>query len=357
MRGVWLTALVLAACTTGKEEAFDKGAMLRSVVDEVILPTHEGWIDDAHALDAAADALCAGPTTGGLQAARDAWPPLMEGLWRQQAWAFGPARNFDIDLPHNVHEWPADAAGVDAILAGEAVIDASFVAGLAADDHLRGPAAVEYLLWGAGDVTSGDFGERRCAYLLATIDVFLPVLEDYEAAWRPDGEAYGEALATAGDGSVIYPTDQDAITAIVSGLLTVLEDMEARKLGKPLGDEDEGVVQPDQVESPYAKRSLLALKRNLEGVEAIYDGGSVSLSDYVLSREKAGEVDAIVRTALTGARLSLEAMDDTLASMVQSDPAVVREAQTAVEGVSIALSGEVSTLLGVNPTAVEGDND
>lgn len=337
-----LLLLLLAACTG--EATFDRTAMLTDTVEGVIAPTHADLVAGAGSLDTAAAAHCASPTVATLESARAAWLATKEPLKRIQAWSFGPYRNFGIEIAKNVDKWPGYGENIEAIVAGEDEITVEYVASLDYTTRVKGYPALEYLLW-----TDATWEDRRCAYLTALTAHGLGIVTDYTETWEPYGAQVAEPT-----GSDAFGTEQVAVTALVTGLLSALSDVSMMKLGKPLGDQDGGTALPTEVEAPFSGTSLQHAHWTLDGVEAIYLAG---LTDLVRSREAEGAVDDLVRARIGEARTALEAVPEPLETAVVEDPDAVRAAIVAVDALAIVLSGEVSTLLGINPSTVEGDND
>jgi predicted lipoprotein len=337
------------ACSGGPEGLFDKGLMLRSTVDEVMAPAHQELATSVSALDQALVALCAQRDAASLEAAQTSWLAAKVPLKNIEAWGFGPYRLVNIDVPHNVDKWPARADAIEAAIeAAPQSIDVAYIASLDPLTRVKGVPAVGYLLW-----SEVPLDDRRCEYLLAVSQEMRPYVDAYVESWGAGG--YGEQLATAGQGSSAYPTDQDAVTALVSGMLTALGEIVSMKLGGPLGLGTGGT--PGESESPHAGSSLQDVLSALDGVEGVYAGAETSLQDYVRSREAEGRVDAAVIAALQDARAAVSAVPSPLEDAVLSSPEAVQAAVDAVDAVSVVINGDMSTLLGVNPTAVEGDND
>jgi predicted lipoprotein len=337
------------ACSGGPEDLFDKGAMLRSTVDEVMAPTHQELASSVAALDSSLVALCAQRDAASLQAAQASWLAAKVPLKNIEAWGFGPYRLVNVDIPHNVDKWPARGEDLEAaIAAGPDPIDVAYIASLDPLTRVKGVPALGYLLW-----SETPLDDTRCQYLLSVSQELRPYVDAYVQSWGEGG--YGEQLATAGQGSSAYPTDQDAVTALVSGMLTALGEIVSMKLGGPLGLGTGGT--PGESESPHAGTSLQDVLATLDGIERVYLGADSSLQDYVRSREAEGRVDAAVTAALQDARAAVSAIPAPLEQAVISSPDTVAAAVDAVDAVSVVVGGDMSTLLGVNPTAVEGDND
>jgi len=355
-----LVALVLVACG---EPEFDRSAMLAATAHDVFNPVHTQLGADAAAVQAAATAFCADRTAANLDAVRTPWAGVKHGLKSIESWSFGPYRHLGIDIMVNVDKWPGSGTNIEAVLASDTVIDAAWAETADHADRVTGYPAMEYLLYSDGDATLARFsadavGDRRCLLLETQAAHAGAIIADYVAEWSPTGEDYEGAFATAGAGSQAFPTEQDAITALVSGMLTATTNLAAQKLGFPMGDDAGGVVAPDRVESPYADGSVQHATWILDGVEAVYVGVPPhGLGDYVVSRQAAGDVDGLVRDRLADAKAAVAAIGTPLEVAVVDDPTTVRAAIDAVDALSASMSGELSTLLGVNPTAVEGDND
>lgn len=356
-----LLILALQGCTDKGASEFDRSLMLAATVEGVILPSHEELLTGAQTLVTHVNALCSAPDALDLAAARDSWSQVSTELSRMQVWGFGPAREDTIELTKNLDKWPANAEAIEAIVAGSDTLDAAYIAGLDYTERVVGYPAIEYLLW--SDPTTDEIiarfeNPRRCQLLIGLAEHAAGFVADYHAAWSPDAGDYASELSLAGQGSSTFSSEQAAVTELVSGVLTATTFLSGMRLGVPLGDSNGGTALPDQVEAPFAVASLERIEATMAGIRALYVvDGEHGLADYVRSRQAAGDVDAAVTGALDAADSAIGAIPGPLEDAVSSAPEAVRAAINAVDGVTVVFAGDVSTLLGVNPTAVEADND
>ncbi|RDV36298.1 hypothetical protein DV096_19815 [Bradymonadaceae bacterium TMQ3] len=351
----------------GEDEAeFDRGAVIEDMGTGVIMPTVNALHTASQELHGAAQTLCADPSAVNLDAARDAWLAVKAPLKRSESFSFGPARVPRVQMSMNVDKWPGRGENIEAALDTEATIDEAYLTSLDYRDRVYGFPAAGYLLFGAPEAAADTLAaytdaehlpEKRCEYLLAVTDHAAGIVAEYHTRWSPEGGGYLTQFVEAGS-SDAFPSEQDAFTAVTGTMLFALVQISEMKLGVPLMG-NEGAPMPEEVEAPYSNTSVDHALWAFEGVERLYLGSdeTMGLSDYVQFRQAAGNVDQTVRERITAARSALEALNEPLAETVVNDADAVQAAIDAVDQLNQAISGEVSTLLGINPTTVEGDND
>ena len=87
--------------------------MLAATADDVIVPSYEALVASFDELDRGLDALCASPSPGALDAAREAWRTVCGGLAAHRAGGVGPAMERRLASPS-----PSLARGAVAELLG-----------------------------------------------------------------------------------------------------------------------------------------------------------------------------------------------------------------------------------------------
>lgn len=360
-----LALALLPGCTGDKVAEVSRAQVLADTVQIAILPGHAELGAAAAGMEAAAINFCTAPDSAGFDAARAALVTLRRETRTVGAWGFGPARNFGIELEKNLDKTPEEGTAIEAVIAGSEDITAEYLSSLDYRDRVVGHAAIGWLLFSQGDDTlslytaGDDAATRRCAYLNAAATHARGIVDSYVAAWDPADGDYAGQLTTAGSGSDAYPSEQEALTALVSGMLSRVDRMATFGLAAPLGSETGGTAVPTEAEAWVSDQSVALLQGDLAGLRLLYDlgGAGSSLSAYIVSRQAEGQVDAAVQAAFSGLDSALAAIPEPMDETVVSSPETVQAALDATEALAIVLSGDLSTLLGINPTSVEGDND
>jgi len=340
------------------------GPVLPVIADVVVVPTYAELVTRAATLVDTTAALCDSPSASHLAGARDAWRSVREPLKNAEAFAFGPMMDLRVDGA--VDFWPLRTSDVaDALASTEPVTDDLIAS---SSSSSKGLPVMEYLLFvpeGDDDAVLANLADggtpgRNCAYLAALArDVHREATIVYDA-WRPGAGNFRDELAEAGEGSDTYPKVQDAISVVVDELISLTQEMEGMKLATPLGKQDGGVPQPDEVESRFADHGIADLFANLDGVLAVYTGTRAGQSGTSFS-DSMGEHQPYLDEAIRGRIASCRAADDAiprpLSEAVVSSPEAVQEAFACHKELLRLFQADFAGLLGVTPTFNDSDGD
>ncbi len=348
-----VAALGVQACDA--EPAFDRRAMLESLVDTVVLPQHRDQAAEGAGLASALEAYCGEPDEAGLAEARAAWGRTRAAWLRTEAHGLGPV--MDERIAGELDFRPTRPATVEANVLEAGVDDASVDAlGVAG----KGLPALEYLLFPPeGDALDRLTG-RRCAYAAALAHHVSRRSARLVEAWSPAGDDYRAALTTAGDGSVVYESQHAAVGALVNTLFSVLEDLKLARLGGPLGL-GEAEADPEAVESPYAGGSIAGILATLEGAIAVWTGDyggvdGVGLGDYVAAFDPA--LSARFGRELQEVVDLLYGVEPPLADRIREGD--VSDAELAYEALRAAertLGSDVAMTLSITVAFTDNDGD
>lgn len=348
-----LVSSALSGCDSATEETQGfRRRLLESWSATIALPAHRDFEARAQALEAAGAALCAGPDAERLDAARAAWWAARAPWKRTEVFAFGPYREEPLRIAPKVDFWPMRPAAVEAMLSGDAPVDAAAVATQGA--ATKGFPAIEYLLWQTDDPAR--FAGRRCAYLAGLTADLIARATQLRAAWDPAEGDYAGALARSGGGDGAFDTLQMAFAEVVNRMGYTLENIRFEKLGKPVGL-DGGSPDASVVESPLSGRSLDDIRDNLGGIAALYHGGEggIGLTDYLAFRGHA--FDADFDRHLQTAYAALDAIEGPLATAVIERPAPVRAAIEALADLQIFIQVDIANALSVTLSFNDADGD
>src|SRR5690554_1127167 len=378
-------ALTLSVAPVAAYAAAPTEAEVLANYADLALAGYEDALSTAKALDAAIDALIAGPSDATLNAAKDAWKAARVPYQQTEAFRFG---NPIVDeWEGRVNAWPLDEGLIDYVDASygtESDSNALYVANVIANSRLSidgneldateitpallqeqlqeaagvesnvatGYHAIEFLLWGqdlngtnagAGaraftDYSTAAHADRRAAYLKAASTLLVSDLEEMVANWTADGAARA-ALPELG------------ISAILTGMgsLSFGEVAgERMKLGLLLHD-------PEEEHDCFSDNTHMSHFYDAVGVQNVYLGKYTRVDGSVVEGPALAEVIADKDAGLDGEIQALLA--DTIAKMqVMADRAEAGEAydqqigEDNVEGNSVvqaAIDGLIAQTRGI----------
>ncbi|HET7289605.1 MAG TPA: imelysin family protein [Thermodesulfobacteriota bacterium] len=340
-------SLVFLSCGgSGNENRVDTNAVLSDLAYKVILDDYQQLLDRGQDLESAIGTLSGDITPGNVEKARDAWKAAREPWESSEGFLYGPVDTEGIDP--SIDSWPVDTSGIQAIIGSPDDIDTQYAAQL--DGTLKGYHTMEYLLFTIG----GDFvtAEETADYLASDprlVEYLHAIIVDFNAQvgklivfWSPGESDYAGELATAGQGSNVYPTLKAGLEEVVNGILGIAHEVGNEKLNVPFSEQA-----PVFVESRFSSNSITDFTNNILSIDKIYFGrnGSLSLSDIV------GGIDAPVnddvRQAIDEAVAAINDIPEPFNESVL-DPALAPVIQNAIDRVvelRLVLENEVYPIM------------
>ncbi len=335
--------------------------VLRDAAEHVILPTYEDLAARAAELHTAVQALAATPSATALAAAQAAWRAARTPWMHAQAFRIGPI--VDALYDSRLDQWPVEAAQIEALVAGEMVIDDAFVDALGASR--KGFHAIEHLLF---DAAGGDAAvlarlttDARAARRLALVVVYAEDLaqgaDALRAAWAPGEGDYLTRFVEIGSPEAAFMNIKAAVDALVNQSVFLSELVAVGKLGKPMGKQSGGEPRPELEESAPSDQSLDDMLANLAGLRAIYEGSGAGQGLSRLVVEARPAIDRQVRTDLAAAEAALAAIPRPLAAAFLAHAPELEIAYAAVKALQATLATEVVAALGATLSFNDNDGD
>ena len=322
----------------------DPKAVLSTYAD-IALAEYEDALTTARALDAATDALIAGPSEETLGAARDAWKAARIPYQQTEVFRFGNA--IVDDWEGRVNAWPLDEGLIDYVdssygtesdentlftanvIANPSIeidgqmVDASkitpeFLSGTLQEaggieaNVATGYHAIEFLLWGqdlngtgpgAGNRPYTDFDrtnctggncERRAEYLAAATELLVADLEEMVGNWSTDGDARKALMG--GDANA-------GISPILTGMGSLSYGElagERIKLGLLLHD-------PEEEHDCFSDNTHISHLYDVVGIRNVHHGSYTRIDG---SKVEGPSVSDLVKAADTAVDVELSAKID-----------------------------------------------
>jgi len=347
----------LLACSQEPQIAPEEKA-LSDVAHQLILPWHQAFAASTRELAQSLERLCQNPANPGeLEASRNSWRAAMLDWQTLRPINFGPVH--ENNQAWRIQFWPDThnrvGQKVEALLAQETPITAESLA--TANVLVQGLSALEYLLFDPDKADPAALQPPKvCEYLRAAGLNTHQVAQHLADAWAlGEGNFIGTFLS-AGPGNLAFPTHQDAVAALVSGMVASLEVVKNRKLGDPFGGRPgSGRINPYQLELWRSRLSLEAIQRELSANRQLYQAGLRPLLLAGNHKALAQQLDAAFN--LTGETLSR--LPGPLVTQIQ-EPSTLPQFQAAFDqlGQLLALlKRELPTAMGLQLGFNANDGD
>lgn len=362
---------------SGMVDAFDKNALLDSLVGQVIAPTQDAFIEAAATLEKAAGSYAESLDSADLKQTRDAFVAAMKLWQRLEMMQVGPAGAMGTvvggqDLRDEIYSWPTvnpcriDQETVEGVYLDPSTFQAEHI-------NVRGLDALEYLLFnestdnscppqnsinsnGSWDAVP-DLAQARAQYAQTLAVLTRQRAEALRSAWK---NGFAGELTSAGKGSGLFPSAQAGLNAIADALFYLDKETKDMKLAVPAGLSDcDDETCPSALESRFARISKEAIRANIEGFRLLFTGGEGLGFDDWLTGLGAETLATKMLKDIDAAIASLEAIEEpTLLEALSSDRKSVETAYFAVKAVTDELKSQFVGVLDLElPKAVEGDND
>lgn len=343
MRAIVILPVLLGAVFGVSTGRAAEGAAVLDTYAAMALAGYTDALVSAQAMDAAADALIAGPSAETLAAARAAWKAARPWYQQTEAFRFG---NPVVDAwEGRVNAWPLDEGLIDYVAASygtesdenglytanvianpriaidgaevnAAALTPEFLAGTLQEaggieaNVATGYHAIEFLLWGqdlngtgpgAGDRPFTDYStapsaDRRAQYLDAATDLLVSDLEEMVADWAPGGAAR-KALEATGPSAILTGMGSLSFGELAG---------ERMKLGLLLHD-------PEEEHDCFSDNTHVSHFNDAVGIRNVYLGRYVRLDGSVVEGASISGMVAAADPALDAEIRAL--LDDTLMKM------------------------------------------
>ena len=305
---------------------------------EVIIPGYQAVDIQMDSLVQRAQLFEAEPTEANLAAVRTAWLEAMSSWASSNAVAFGPVHSLGYST---ALEFPADEAGIDALLANTAETEDFDVALLL--PSLQGFEAMAYLLGTEDSKSAADFSTQERRYLSAIAiradAVATDILKVWQAGWN-NNPAYGTLLSTAGGpDNHVYLSVEAGSEEIIRSIINSLDVVAAEELPDILEASELMAESPDAVTLKLLNGSLRGIQSAYLGTaDEIVDEKAAGVSDLVAIANPA--VDEQIKASLA---IALTGIDQAIAD--PSDMTPLTQAQLSLDIAFNLLETEVLPLV------------
>ncbi len=252
---------------------------LVTVTDQVILPLYRDLETQAVKLVTSSKNFCQQPNNEQLQQLRQAWLNTMLAWQRTDSLMFGPAIEEQLDF--HINFTPPKKLIIKQLLNSDQPITGETLNKNGVGG--KGLSTLEYLLYDRERsdadllqdyVPENSAAQRRCAYLQEVSELLHSDIQRITTPWLRTQNSYADSFRTAGAGSPMFVSQQEAIDTLISKLYQSAEKTTGRRLAKPLGIRTKQAPKPYQLEAWRSGASMALVKANLQGIKMLLvDGG------------------------------------------------------------------------------------
>ncbi len=320
-------------------ETFDASTMLNDFANTVVLATYTDLDNKAGDLLAAVKALESAPSQANLEKAQQAWKATRKPWEQSESFLFGPVDTQGLDPA--LDSWPVDHVNLQSVLDSGDTLTVDFVSGL--EDTQKGFHTIEFLLFRDGNQRkASDITARELEYLVSTTENLKASTSQLRLAWSPEGENFSSAVAQAGTGSAIYPSQSAAVQEMVNGMITIADEVANGKISDPYNESDTTLV-----ESQFSFNSISDFQDNIRGIQNVYMGKFMNdgqgLNDFVSGKDAA--LDSRFQQEVQAAIDAIGAIPDPFRDSITVNRGAVQAAIDAVSKVQQTLEQDILPLI------------
>ena len=300
--GLLPPVLASAPGESGNTAALAKNEVLAHLTENVLQPMAREFARASVALAGRSEAYCRRQAK--LNTVQGAWHLAASHWQKLEMIPIGPIS--EQRLQRHINAWPHRVRLLEPLLNSEPPIQTDQIRRLGA--AAKGLPAVEYLLFEKPELLSSHPG--RCSALQALTAQISEEAQRLAKEWHDPKGGYSQQLAQAGQlQDRVFASADQTISDIVNLLISGLETVKTRKLGKAL-EKSTDTAAIERIESWRANASLAHIADNLRGFEAVFFGAGsagTGLDDYLASVERAG-LARVIASQLATARQALAAI-------------------------------------------------
>ncbi|MGD9914013.1 MAG: imelysin family protein [Rhizobiaceae bacterium] len=269
MKTTLCLALGAALFATG---ANAENTTIRHVIDGYVIPAYADFNEAVRDTREAMEQLCADPSYGGAERARQGFKALVETWSAAEPIRFGPIT--EDNRLERILFWP-DRKGiglrqVQAAIANEDPTANDPLQLAQKSVAMQGLGALEFVLYGTGfEALETGEGHHRCEYGRAIVTNINQMMDAVQTGWL-DPKGIATDWANPAAGNALYRTDDEALTEVLNVLVHGVELIRDVRLDGFLGATPED-DKPKQAIYWRSGNTTNALAANLRGLNKLAD--------------------------------------------------------------------------------------
>lgn len=342
-----ITTIFFASChkadVSAPSEDFTttEQTVLTDFVNNTAIPQYSNLVSAAVGLNSSIQTLVSSPTNENIAAAQASWKSTRSTWEECEGFLIGPVEDNDYDP--NTDTWPTDYTQMDSLLASSNALQLNDVEAL--PQTLRGYHPIEYLIFGiGGSKKAAEIIARQKQYLSSLAgDLLYNNVQELYQSWTSNSINYAQQIITAGNGSTIYSTKQDAFLAIVGAMSDICNEVGSGKMYDPFIAKDSFLT-----ESPYSGNTLIDFKSNIVGVRNVYLGlnGNAGIKDLIAAKNK--NLDNQVQAQLTAAINSFDNITQRYEEAIFNQRTQIEQTMQQLEKLKNLIDGDVADFIRQN---------
>lgn len=342
------------------QDSFDRHAMLDNIVNGVILPSYQAFVDSALDLETVTQTFSENPNLDTLADVQDAWRDASDA-WEEVGF-YGIGLEL-MSLHNQIDKRPANINLINRLLDNADVIDENFISIIGSTQ--KGLPAIEYFIFDAeGDnqaVLDNLADNPQYLEFVVALTQYLPTSgENILRYWSVDGDNFAEEFINADQAG---GEAQGSINILVNEMFATFEMLLQMRIGEPSGITTGGTADPTLVDAPRSRHSLARIDHTLIGLQRLFTGGednALGFDDYLdfLGADYEGQtLSSYINAQFEASFLALDLIDAPLQDAVLNQTEAIQNLYDKIRMTFLAIRVDMASQLSVLVTFSDADGD
>lgn len=338
--------------------SFDQGPLLDNLASNLILPSYQGFTDEATSLESHVNALIENLTQENLEAVRTQLKTTRLAWQRCSFYQIGPAETHGLSSVSNL--FPIDVNQIE-----RNIEEGNYDLAQTSNFDARGLPAIAYLVHGESGLNDEAVlisleNTDRKTYLSDITSLMASTANTTLAAWKADG---GNYLAQFTSSDALGVSVGSSVAQLINAFLQYYErNIRDGKVGIPVGIRSLGVAIPENVEAFYAGYSLELLRESIVSMREMYNGGTgVGFDDYLIALEAVStnndDLAAEIDDQFARIIAAIDAVADPLEEAIVNDKVSVEQIFAEMQALATLMKTDMSSQIGIGITYQDSDGD
>ena len=332
-----------------------KQAQLQNIFDNEIAVLNQQFVNETSVLKTVSNEFSQNITLENLDALQLQWIKMLS-IWKQME-LYNIGDISDSFIHSSINFWPSNIGFIENFIASIPIIDEPFIESKGASS--KGISAIEYLIFANSEpliinsFTTDANAQNRLNYLVSCIQNLNIKAQELQQLWDAYKPDFINALENNTDGSQ---------NQIINAQVALLEEIIIYKLGFPLGDNNGGAIDVEDLEALRSESSLEIIKQNLISLERSFTGEfeqtpfRIGFTDYLQQLGYDDLSDTILNQFKTCFN-TIESIDNSLKQELLTSPENAIALQNEIRDLLVFIKVDMANAIGSTITFNDNDGD
>jgi predicted lipoprotein len=338
------------------EIGYLREVQLDNVYTNEIIPLTNNFISKTAALNSLIKSFHQSASIEKLSAIQFQWKEVITVWKRLELYNLGTVE--DSFIHFEINRWPTNIDFINTYINGREILNETFMASKGSSS--KGISAIEYLLFSSQnnqnvlyEFTKNTNFERRLGYLLALSNNLKSKSEEIYTIWTNDKVRFLSAVENGINGGQ---------NQLINAMITLIEEIIISKLGKPLGEYEDGRIVFEELEAYRSQTSLLIIQEHLTALKRCYTGSFLQngikcgFDNYLKLIDREDFDDRIIG-AFKNCQNKIDAITTTLQQELVDNPENITNLQNAFRALLVLIRVDMATAIGATVTLNDTDGD